>query len=37
VWLVRFFSGILMFAGIVFFSYNVLATVLGEKTETTAA
>lgn len=30
VWLVRFFSGILMFTGIVLFSYNVLATILGQ-------
>ncbi|MBK9168026.1 MAG: cbb3-type cytochrome c oxidase subunit I [Bryobacterales bacterium] len=37
VWLVRFFSGILMFAGILFFSYNILATVLGEKPKPTAA
>ena len=29
VWLVRFFSGVLMFAGIIAFAYNVLATVLG--------
>jgi cytochrome c oxidase cbb3-type subunit 1 len=29
VWIVRFFAGILMFLGIVFFAYNVLATVLG--------
>ena len=29
VWIVRFFSGILMFTGIVLFSYNVLATALG--------
>lgn len=29
IWIVRFFSGILMFAGIVLFGYNVLATVLG--------
>jgi len=31
VWLVRFFSGILMFLGIVLFSYNVLATALGAR------
>jgi cytochrome c oxidase cbb3-type subunit 1 len=31
IWLVRFFSGILMFTGIVCFSYNVMATVVGEK------
>jgi cytochrome c oxidase cbb3-type subunit 1 len=31
VWLVRFFSGILMFAGIICFAYNVMATALGEK------
>lgn len=29
VWLVRFFSGVLMFGGIVAFAYNILATVLG--------
>lgn len=29
VWVVRFFSGILMFGGIVAFAYNILATVLG--------
>ncbi len=32
VWLVRFFSGILMFLGIVTFSYNILATALGPDT-----
>lgn len=31
VWLVRFFSGILMFGGIVTFAYNILATMLGPK------
>ena len=31
VWLVRFFSGILMFTGIVLFSYNILATIIGAK------
>jgi len=29
VWMVRFFSGVLMFGGIVAFAYNILATVLG--------
>lgn len=29
VWLVRFFSGILMFGGIVTFAYNILATMMG--------
>jgi cytochrome c oxidase cbb3-type subunit 1 len=31
VWIVRFFSGILMFAGIVTFAYNILATMVGSK------
>lgn len=31
VWIVRFFSGILMFAGIATFAYNILATALGTK------
>ena len=31
VWIVRFFSGILMFLGIVCFAYNVMATALGPK------
>jgi cytochrome c oxidase cbb3-type subunit I len=31
VWLVRFFSGILMFTGITLFGYNVLATIVGAK------
>jgi cytochrome c oxidase cbb3-type subunit 1 len=31
VWLVRFFSGILMFIGITLFAYNVMATVIGAK------
>jgi len=31
VWLVRFFSGVLMFAGIVAFAYNIMATVAGAK------
>ncbi len=31
VWLVRFFSGILMFTGILLFAYNVLATAVGSK------
>ncbi|HMX26137.1 MAG TPA: cbb3-type cytochrome c oxidase subunit I, partial [Blastocatellia bacterium] len=29
VWIVRFFSGVLMFGGIVTFGYNVLATMIG--------
>lgn len=29
VWIVRFFSGVLMFGGIVAFGYNVLATMIG--------
>ncbi|MFM8394849.1 MAG: cbb3-type cytochrome c oxidase subunit I, partial [Acidobacteriota bacterium] len=29
VWLVRFFSGVLMFGGIVAFAYNILATMIG--------
>jgi cytochrome c oxidase cbb3-type subunit 1 len=29
VWIVRFFSGVLMFAGIASFAYNILATALG--------
>ncbi len=37
VWLVRFFSGILMFTGILLFSYNVLATILGTPQEEKAA
>lgn len=31
VWIVRFFSGILMFGGIVTFSYNILATMVGAR------
>ena len=31
VWLVRFFGGILMFAGIVLFFWNVLMTYVGRK------
>jgi cytochrome c oxidase cbb3-type subunit 1 len=31
VWIVRFFSGILMFLGIVLFAYNIMATILGAK------
>ena len=30
IWLVRFFSGVLMFAGIVSFAYNVMATILSQ-------
>jgi cytochrome c oxidase cbb3-type subunit 1 len=33
VWIVRFFSGILMFGGILLFGYNVLATILGQSAE----
>ncbi len=33
IWLVRFFSGIFMFVGIVLFAYNVLATALGSTSE----
>ena len=29
VWTVRFFSGVLIFAGIVLFLYNMMATVVG--------
>jgi cytochrome c oxidase cbb3-type subunit I len=38
VWIVRFFSGILMFTGIVMFAYNAMATILGgqEKSSATA-
>jgi cbb3-type cytochrome oxidase subunit 1 len=31
VWLVRFFSGVLMFGGITTFAYNILATMIGVK------
>jgi cytochrome c oxidase cbb3-type subunit 1 len=31
VWLVRFFSGVLIFTGICMFAYNILATALGAK------
>ncbi|MFN7923161.1 MAG: cbb3-type cytochrome c oxidase subunit I [Bryobacteraceae bacterium] len=31
VWIVRFFSGILMFAGIATFGYNIMATIVGAK------
>jgi cbb3-type cytochrome oxidase subunit 1 len=31
VWLVRFFSGVLMFGGITTFAYNILATIVGQK------
>ena len=31
VWIVRFFSGILMFGGIVAFAYNMLATMMGTR------
>jgi cytochrome c oxidase cbb3-type subunit 1 len=36
VWLVRFFSGILMFTGIVLFAYNIMATVLASPDEAAA-
>lgn len=31
VWMVRFFSGVLMFGGIVAFAYNIMATMIGAK------
>ena len=31
IWLVRFFSGTLIFLGIVLFAYNILATIIGAK------
>jgi cytochrome c oxidase cbb3-type subunit 1 len=31
VWVVRFFSGCLIFCGIVMFAYNVMATVVGRR------
>jgi len=31
VWLVRFFSGVLMFAGIVTFLFNIMATIAGSR------
>jgi cbb3-type cytochrome oxidase subunit 1 len=31
VWLVRFFSGVMIFLGIVMFAYNIIATVVGRK------
>lgn len=37
VWIVRFFSGILMFLGIVSFAYNIMATILGAKDRPAAA
>jgi cytochrome c oxidase cbb3-type subunit I len=30
-WIVRFFSGVLIFFGIVFFAYNIMATVIGAR------
>ena len=33
IWIVRFLSGIMMFIGIVFFAYNILATALGAHEE----
>jgi cytochrome c oxidase cbb3-type subunit I len=32
IWIVRFFSGCLIFLGIVLFAYNIMATAFGEKT-----
>ena len=38
IWIVRFFSGLLIFGGITLFLYNIMATVIGrESTEGTAA
>jgi cytochrome c oxidase cbb3-type subunit 1 len=37
VWIVRFFSGILMFTGIVLFGYNIMATIIGAKDAPEAA
>jgi cytochrome c oxidase cbb3-type subunit I len=31
IWTVRFFSGVLIFSGIVMFAYNIMATVIGRK------
>ena len=31
IWLVRFFSGVMIFSGIVAFAYNVMATVVGRR------
>ena len=31
IWLVRFFSGVMIFCGIVAFAYNVMATVIGRR------
>ena len=36
IWLVRFFSGILIFLGIVLFAYNIMATVIGAGQEQSA-
>lgn len=36
IWLVRFFSGVLIFAGIVLFLYNVMATVIGTSSRESA-
>jgi len=36
IWLVRFFSGVMMFSGIVMFAYNVMATALGSGQEPAA-
>ncbi len=33
IWIVRFVSGLMMFTGIVFFAYNILATALGNPEE----
>lgn len=38
IWIVRFFSGVLIFGGITLFLYNIMATVIGrESTEAAAA
>jgi cytochrome c oxidase cbb3-type subunit 1 len=36
IWLVRFFSGVMMFCGIVMFAYNVMATALGAHQDVAA-
>ena len=35
IWLVRFFSGVLIFAGIILFLYNIMATVVGTSAQST--
>lgn len=37
IWLVRFFSGGLIFAGICMFAFNILATALAARSEEAAA